>query len=309
MNTQPFAQRRCNLRCSTPDVAASARIYFGMLATLAMLASVIATPVARAEIVQFQANDGAWGDLRNWSVGRVPGVNDHVVIPVGATCRIAAPAECRSFDVQNSGVLRVEAGASLTLHADSLLVVGTLQLAGSADAPAALIIAADLTLSGRATGIDMTHGQIVAAEGLDPILTFVRLQGPGPTPPRIFGDGEIRVRLDNHAWVWATHPERPLVLAGKPKSGTGEWQARGGATLLVRSDVTGSAAWRIVQGDQSRIRIRRALADLSGFVELITGTMIVDRSFCTSGPLVAQVGSLRFRGAETSSIGQTCPPK
>jgi len=263
---------------------------------------------AVAQTLQFQVADGAWHEKENWSTQRVPDLEDDVIIPVGATCRIWDVAECRSFDVRNSGVLRVEAGASLTIHADSLLIIGTLQLAGAPGAPATLIIAEDLTISGKATGIEMSYGRITRPPDRDPILSFVRAPGPGPTPPRIYGDGEIRVRLDNHAWVWATDAQRPLVLAGKPKSGSGEWQARDGGMLLVKCDVTGEADWRIHQGDASRIWVRRALSNLTGRIELLTGTMLIDQQFCTSGPLLAGAGVLRFRSREISSVGQPCPP-
>ncbi|MDZ7391607.1 MAG: T9SS type A sorting domain-containing protein [candidate division KSB1 bacterium] len=67
-----------------------------------LLASLLATTLAWADVAVFtnMSGDGNWHNPANWSTNRVPGVNDHVVIPEGKRCLFSGAAISWTITVQ-----------------------------------------------------------------------------------------------------------------------------------------------------------------------------------------------------------------
>ncbi len=276
----------------------------------------LATTPALATDFEFNKTTGIWDDESNWDPsGGPPGPGDTATIPSAKTCRVTTDEECDSFTL--GGTLKVEAGHSLTVSEDCNLGGGggKIQLVGDGSYTADLIIAASLTMSGKAATIEMWNGLITYGQSSDPTLTFERTSGPGPSPPVIHGDGEIKVKLTNKAWVWADHDGETLYLTDKDKSGVvgeldyGDWEARNGGILQVDAKVTGDATWGLLSGALSQIVINQCLTDLTGEVHLHIGTLTVNQSFCTTGNITWRDATtiLVEEGVHHAIFGITCP--
>jgi len=265
-------------------------------------AALAAQPSVAETVNEFtgEVND-SWNIRGNWELG-VPDNSHRAWIPSAKSCKVYNgdnPAVADSIDVD--GTLAVDEEQTLTIDTDSR-IDGTLTLESYGDYGAKLPLTASLTITGYGGKIQMgSHCEIDESSGGPYVLTLesdcleTLEAGCGLT---LIGAGEINTGLTNNGFVigsvWCEGAGQPppcaLSLNQTPVSGTGEWQAQDGGWLLANVLVTGSATWRISQGDSdadglSLIEINACCYDLSGEVILKNGTFKVNEDFCTEGDL------------------------
>ncbi|RJP31845.1 MAG: hypothetical protein C4547_14870 [Phycisphaerales bacterium] len=211
--------------------------------------------------------------------------------------------------------LIVEAGASLTISADSSLGTAFLELNGDPDDTADLIIAGTLSIGAISSqyGIRLTNGRILPVAGQNPTLTFVD-ENDDTDPPTIRGYGEISVKLISDGVVQATTSGETLWLTGGEKQatyetdGSGQWQARDGGVLRVDCQVSGSGKWLIDQGiGQSEIVVDHCQTELAGDVEALGGKITFNASFCTSGQVRYKNTTVTVQPGKSTKYGSACP--
>ncbi|MDZ7338127.1 MAG: hypothetical protein ONB30_06290, partial [candidate division KSB1 bacterium] len=141
------------------------------------LAYLFATALAWADVAVFtnMSGDGNWHNPANWSTNRVPGLNDHAVIPEGKRCSFSGAALVQSITVQ--GELHALHGGSFFTNefkvskGGELLIDETVRIDGYGFFVSAVKVQNEGTIQGTSKSAFLTIGPW-AVPGLDPSKVF-----------------------------------------------------------------------------------------------------------------------------------------
>jgi hypothetical protein len=241
-------------------------------------------------------NNGEWQVAQHWSASHEPLPTEIVCIPANTIVRVAASieheAEAEAIIIDAGEAVHVEHRRVLNLYGPTdSRVDGTLKLVKIAY----LAIANNHKITGNG-------GQIWGV-GVDP-NDKCDIYGPGTLTIEgensnranslvVHGDLNIYAPLVNKAYVVAD--DSYLYLLSSPKTGAkGFWIAEKSplsdtvGILAVNVSVSGSGIWQLVDNDSAKIEINAVCNRLGGPVELTKGTLAINETFITTGPLTFQ---------------------
>jgi hypothetical protein len=179
---------------------------------------------------------------------------------------------------------------------------------------AKLVIVNDLTIEGEESLIEgeyvnleySTRGRIEAASGTNAVLTLDSTYENPDYPENwlcVIEAPDIAVELVNDAYILANR-EEGLRLSGAKKSGSGYWAigTKGGSNglLIVDTEVEGSGTWLL--GVAGTIEINQECSDLTGDVEISSGTLDINEYFCTSGNIEMTGGQITVAAGKEASF-------
>jgi hypothetical protein len=223
-----------------------------------------------------------WNEPENWSDG-VPDIGVDACIENGESAyTVNFNAAAKSLYIDSTSEMKVGVysnGFALTLG-DNSTIDGALHLYQNTT----LYINKSLTIGG--SGRVMGHASqseiamIKAVGGAAYTLTL----GSGV---QLDTEWDVYVPLVNNGAVKARKLSNNLgrIKLIEGGSGSGDWIAELGGTLIVDGTVTGSGDWKLVNSASSTIQIDAACIGLTGDVTISAGTLDVNRNFCTTGNL------------------------
>ena len=143
----------------------------------------------------------SWGDPANWNTGVVPGVDDDVLIPAGATAEVSDERQVGNIEIAATGSLEILAGGILDVTG-TVASAGAVRVLGSLGVPGSAVFEGTLELDGASLVGNVTIG----ATG---VVTFTG------------NVSSVSGTLVNDGIVVVT--DTSLLLAGVAITNTGEW--------------------------------------------------------------------------------------
>ncbi len=143
----------------------------------------------------------SWADPANWNTGVVPGVDDDVLIPAGATAEVSDERQVGNIEIAATGSLEILAGGILDVTG-TVASAGAVTVLGSLGVPGSAVFEGTLELDGASLVGNVTIG----ATG---VVTFTG------------NVSSVSGTLVNDGIVVVT--DTSLLLAGVAITNTGEW--------------------------------------------------------------------------------------
>lgn len=249
-----------------------------------------------------------WQSTDNWSAEHLPEDDEVACIPPGITVlidganaikQVQAEAVYVQTDAQEGpGAIVIEKETTLTLCADEMELCVDSQLDGTIQIleSAGLVIANDHEIVGNGGVILGERQTSLVTDDAESPLAVLRLTPTNNSDPStsitVHGSMTIEVQMTNDVYVIADDPVdlfNPsyfgIILSEEVKDGSGFWMAANDGLLEINVEVSGPAAWKIEDEDQSTIRIKANCPDLTGPVTLTEGILELYRLFSTDGDL------------------------
>ncbi len=296
----------------------------------------LAAPVlalAQLDVTVFEAMQGnSWFTEANWDPA-IPDETMRAVILEGEDCIIPTEAETEA----EAGELVMQGDSTLLIEEEATLILGDTEEEeyfsfiddgavmtigeGNPNIDSFLLIRGVHTITGDGGAIHM-DGKPIIDHHSDPGPSTDHLTTEGSCTSTlvrdcslaIHGDGQIRVPMENNAFVIADAGVMCLNHHQKTGECEGFWMAEGGGTLLVQTLMTGTATWMAQDTDLGLLNGGNIIigedAQTTGCVAaegdvIVTGqgaSLFVSEHgyFCTSGALV-------HRSLDNGMAGPTAP--